>query len=45
MLIYGLLLILLMPFVILSLTIENLFSPDELIEMGIHIGNSPAEEP
>jgi hypothetical protein len=41
---YALLLIVVLPVAFLSSTIESLFSPDELTEMGIHIRNSQPEE-
>ena len=41
---YALILILVLPIAFLSSTIESLFSPDELTEMGIRIGSSQAEE-
>lgn len=39
---YILLLLFLLPFAFLSSTIEGLFSPEELSEMGIHLVD-PAE--
>jgi len=42
---YILILILLLPVAFLSSTLENLFSPDELTEMGIRLKNSRAGEP
>jgi hypothetical protein len=44
MLAYALILIFVLPFAFLSSTVESLFSPDELIEMGIRLENQPAEE-
>ena len=41
---YALILIVLLPVAFLSLTVESLFSPDELTEMGIRLGNQQAEE-
>ena len=35
-----LILIILFPFIILSLALETYFSPDELSEMGIYLGDS-----
>jgi len=45
MLAYILILILLLPVAFLSATLENLFSPDELTEMGIRLENPRASEP
>jgi hypothetical protein len=42
---YAVILILVVPVAFLSSTIECLFSPDELTEMGIHLGGQQAEEP
>jgi hypothetical protein len=44
MLAYVLLLILLVPLTFLSAALENLFSPDELTAMGIHLETPQAEE-
>ena len=44
MLAYALILILLLPITFLSSTIENLFSPEELNEMGIRLEVQQAEE-
>lgn len=41
---YAFILILVVPVAFLSSTIESLFSPDELTEMGICIGSSQPEE-
>jgi len=45
MLAYILVLILILPVAFLSSTLENLFSPDELTEMGIRLENPRASEP
>jgi hypothetical protein len=42
---YAVILILVVPVAFLSSTIESLFSPDELTEMGIRLGGQQAEEP
>lgn len=41
---YALILILVLPVAFLSSTVESLFSPDELTEMGIRLGSSQPEE-
>jgi hypothetical protein len=41
---YALILIVVLPVAFLSSTVESLFSPDELTEMGIHLGSQPTEE-
>lgn len=41
---YVLILILVLPVAFLSSALESFFSPDELTEMGIHLGNQQAEE-
>lgn len=41
---YAFILMLVLPVAFLSSTVESLFSPDELTEMGIRIGNSQPEE-
>jgi hypothetical protein len=45
MLAYAIILILVVPAAFLSSTIESLFSPDELAEMGICLGSHRTEEP
>lgn len=41
---YALILVLVLPVTFFSSTVESLFSPDELTEMGIRIGSRQAEE-
>jgi hypothetical protein len=44
MFVHALLLIVLLPIAFLSSSLEDLFSPEELTEMGIHPENTEASE-
>ncbi len=41
---YALIFIVLLPITFLSSAIETIFSPEDLIEMGIRLESQPAEE-
>ena len=41
---YALILIVVLPVAFLSSTVESLFSPEELTDMGIRLGSQQAED-